>query len=61
MQFLFNSEYESYLAMGAEIGVSENSLSNGREFQTNGGRVNFVPSLSVGVLQEIGRRCSSKV
>lgn len=48
-------------AMGAEIGVSENSLSNGREFQTDGGRVNFVPSLSVGVLQEIGRRCSSKV
>ncbi|KAH7844554.1 hypothetical protein Vadar_029285 [Vaccinium darrowii] len=45
----------------SEIGVHENSVSNGREFQTDGGRVNFVPSFSVGVLQEIGRRCSSKV
>ena len=48
--------------MGPEIGVSQNSFSNGRELQTEGGKVNVVPSsLSVGVLQEIGRRCSSRV
>ncbi|XP_057498908.1 RNA polymerase II C-terminal domain phosphatase-like 2 [Actinidia eriantha] len=45
-----------------EIGVSQNSFSKDRELQTEGGKVNLVPfSLSVGVLQEIGRRCSSRV
>ncbi|KAF7144511.1 hypothetical protein RHSIM_Rhsim04G0128900 [Rhododendron simsii] len=58
---LHSGTCKSALSTMSEIGVSENSLSNGREFQTDGGRVNFVPSLSVGVLQEIGRRCSSKV
>ncbi|GAV75470.1 dsrm domain-containing protein/NIF domain-containing protein [Cephalotus follicularis] len=47
----------------SEVGVSQKhtSLCN-REFQTEGGKLNLLPShLSIGVLQEIGRRCSSKV
>ncbi|XP_006481010.1 RNA polymerase II C-terminal domain phosphatase-like 2 isoform X3 [Citrus sinensis] len=46
-----------------EIGVSQNHVSsNSREFQTEGGKTNLLPSyLSIGVLQEIGKRCSSKV
>ncbi|XAR50850.1 Phosphoprotein phosphatase [Bertholletia excelsa] len=44
-------------------GVSQNqTLSNGQEAQIESGKLNTVPSsLSIGVLQEIGRRCSSKV
>ncbi|KAA8517393.1 hypothetical protein F0562_017686 [Nyssa sinensis] len=44
-------------------GVSQNhSSSTSRELQTEGGKVNLLPSsLSIGVLQEIGRRCGSKV
>lgn len=47
----------------AEVGVSQNPVSsNSREFQTEAGKLNLLPSqLSIGVLQEIGRRCSSKV
>ncbi|KAK9193500.1 hypothetical protein WN944_004197 [Citrus x changshan-huyou] len=46
-----------------EIGVSQNHVSsNSREFLTEGGKTNLLPSyLSIGVLQEIGKRCSSKV
>lgn len=44
-------------------GVSQNQgASNSRDVQTEGGKVNLLPSpLSIGVLQEIARRCSSKV
>ncbi|CAI8612860.1 unnamed protein product [Vicia faba] len=35
--------------------------SNSKDFQNEVGKLNFVPSLSIGVLQEIGRRCCSKV
>ncbi|XP_073222194.1 RNA polymerase II C-terminal domain phosphatase-like 2 isoform X2 [Cicer arietinum] len=35
--------------------------SNSKDFQNEAGKLNFVPSLSIGVLQEIGRRCCSKV
>ncbi|XP_028787966.1 RNA polymerase II C-terminal domain phosphatase-like 2 [Neltuma alba] len=35
--------------------------SNGKEIQSEAGRLNFLPSLSIRVLQEIGRHCSSKV
>uniref|UniRef100_A0A5B7B4W3 protein-serine/threonine phosphatase n=1 Tax=Davidia involucrata TaxID=16924 RepID=A0A5B7B4W3_DAVIN len=47
----------------SEVGVSQNqSSSNSRELQIECGKVNLLPSsLSIGVLQEIGRRCSSKV
>ncbi|KAK9289962.1 hypothetical protein L1049_008124 [Liquidambar formosana] len=47
----------------SEVGVSQNQVSsNGREVQSEAGKVNLMPSsLSIGVLQEIGRRCSSKV
>ncbi|XP_059667967.1 RNA polymerase II C-terminal domain phosphatase-like 2 isoform X2 [Cornus florida] len=50
-------------ARSSEIGVSHSQTSsNSRELQIEGGKVNFLPSsLSIGVLQEIGRRCSSKV
>ncbi|KAL3327286.1 hypothetical protein AABB24_035116 [Solanum stoloniferum] len=37
------------------------SLFNNRESQLEAGRMNFLPSLATGVLQEIGRRCNSKV
>ncbi|KAJ0028535.1 hypothetical protein Pint_35192 [Pistacia integerrima] len=47
----------------AEVGVSQNHVSsNGKEAQIEVGKMNFLPShLSIGVLQEIGKRCSSKV
>ncbi|XP_044494702.1 RNA polymerase II C-terminal domain phosphatase-like 2 [Mangifera indica] len=47
----------------SEVGVSQNhASSNGKEAQIDGGKMNFLPShLSIGVLQEIGKRCSSKV
>ncbi|XP_059305403.1 RNA polymerase II C-terminal domain phosphatase-like 2 isoform X1 [Lycium ferocissimum] len=34
---------------------------NSRESQLEAGRMNLLPSLATGVLQEIGRRCNSKV
>ncbi|CAN4115926.1 unnamed protein product [Withania somnifera] len=37
------------------------SLFSNRESQLDAGRMNFLPSLATGVLQEIGRRCNSKV
>ncbi|XP_031261443.1 RNA polymerase II C-terminal domain phosphatase-like 2 isoform X2 [Pistacia vera] len=47
----------------AEVGVSQNhASSNGKEAQIEVGKMNFLPPhLSIGVLQEIGKRCSSKV
>ncbi|KAJ8550957.1 hypothetical protein K7X08_000327 [Anisodus acutangulus] len=42
--------------------LSQHQLSfNSRESQLESGRMNFLPSLATGVLQEIGRRCNSKV
>lgn len=37
------------------------SSSNNKELKTEGDSTNLLPSLSIGVLQEIGRRCKSKV
>lgn len=47
----------------AEAGASQNQASSfNRESQLESAKVNLLPSpLSIGVLQEIGRRCSSKV
>ncbi|KAI4353294.1 hypothetical protein L6164_002253 [Bauhinia variegata] len=46
----------------SEDGVSLNHLSsNSREVQNDAGKLNLLPSISAGVLLEIGRRCSSKV
>ncbi|OMO85081.1 Double-stranded RNA-binding protein [Corchorus capsularis] len=47
----------------SEIGGTQNHVSSiSRELQTEGGKLNLLPShLSIGVLQEIGRRCGSKV
>jgi RNA polymerase II C-terminal domain phosphatase-like 1/2 len=47
----------------AEGGISQNHLvSNGREHHTDGGKSNGGQShLFVSALQEIGRRCGSKV
>uniref|UniRef100_A0A2P2M1I3 protein-serine/threonine phosphatase n=1 Tax=Rhizophora mucronata TaxID=61149 RepID=A0A2P2M1I3_RHIMU len=47
----------------SEIGVSQNPIcSNNRGLEAEGGKLNSLPSnLSIGVLQEIGRRCNSKV
>ncbi|KAI9115845.1 hypothetical protein K1719_012775 [Acacia pycnantha] len=45
-----------------KLDKNENHLSsNGKEIRNEAGKLNFLPSLSIGVLQEIGRRCSSKV
>ncbi|KAJ9185347.1 hypothetical protein P3X46_004993 [Hevea brasiliensis] len=49
----------------SEVGISQNpvsSNSNSRDFQPEAVKLNLLPShLSIGVLQEIGRRCNSKV
>ncbi|KAI3474727.1 hypothetical protein Pfo_029912 [Paulownia fortunei] len=46
----------------AEFGVPNNqSSSNNKELKTEGDKTNLLPSFSIGVLQEIGRRCRSKV
>jgi RNA polymerase II C-terminal domain phosphatase-like 1/2 len=46
----------------ADVSVSQNQVSNSRESPTEAGKLNLLPSpLSIGVLQEIARRCSSKV
>ncbi|KAG4164148.1 hypothetical protein ERO13_D01G217900v2 [Gossypium hirsutum] len=47
----------------SEIGGTQNHLpSITRELQSEGGKMNLLPShLSIGVLHEIGRRCGSKV
>ncbi|KAJ6316128.1 hypothetical protein OIU78_019410 [Salix suchowensis] len=46
-----------------EVGMSQNHVSsNSREFPSEAGKLNLLPPhLSIGVLQEIGRRCRSKV
>ncbi|KAF7845380.1 RNA polymerase II C-terminal domain phosphatase-like 2 isoform X1 [Senna tora] len=45
-----------------EDGVSQDHLSsNNREFQSESGKLNLLPSLSIGVLQEIGKKCNSKI
>ncbi|XP_019186907.1 PREDICTED: RNA polymerase II C-terminal domain phosphatase-like 2 isoform X2 [Ipomoea nil] len=42
--------------------VSQNQLPSGNiDFQLEGGKMNILPSIAIGVLQEIGRRCTSKV
>ncbi|OIT26425.1 PREDICTED: RNA polymerase II C-terminal domain phosphatase-like 2 isoform X2 [Nicotiana attenuata] len=41
--------------------LQHQSTFNNRESQPEAGRMNFLPSLATGVLQEIGRRCNSKV
>lgn len=41
--------------------ISPNHTSNSKDFQNEVGKLNYVQSLSIGVLQEIGKRCSSKV
>ena len=52
-----------YNFFSAEAGMSQNHVSSSsREFQAEAGKLNLLPShLSIGVLQEIGRRCRSKV
>ncbi|KAJ7961255.1 RNA polymerase II C-terminal domain phosphatase-like [Quillaja saponaria] len=47
----------------SEVGVPQKQVSsNSRDIQTEAGKLNLLPSpLSIGVLQEIGRRCSSKI
>ncbi|XP_050203835.1 RNA polymerase II C-terminal domain phosphatase-like 2 [Mercurialis annua] len=47
----------------ADVGVPQNLVSsNSRESQTEALKLNLLPSpLSIGALQEIGRRCNSKV
>ena len=47
----------------AESGGTQNHVASiSRELQSEGGKLNLLPShLSIGVLQEIGRRCGSKV
>ncbi|XP_011094992.1 RNA polymerase II C-terminal domain phosphatase-like 2 isoform X2 [Sesamum indicum] len=45
----------------AEIGVSNQSSSNNKELKSEADKMNMLPSLSIGVLHEIGRRCRSKV
>lgn len=46
----------------SEVGVSQNQVSNSRGVQTEAGKLNLLSSpFSIGVLQEIARRCSSKV
>ncbi|KAL0309960.1 UNVERIFIED_CONTAM: RNA polymerase II C-terminal domain phosphatase-like 2 [Sesamum radiatum] len=45
----------------AEIGASNQSSSNDKELKPEADKMNMLPSLSIGVLQEIGRRCRSKV
>ncbi|KAK7395125.1 hypothetical protein VNO78_15667 [Psophocarpus tetragonolobus] len=46
----------------SEDGISSNhASSNSKDFQNDAGKLNFLPPLSIQVLQEIGRRCNSKV
>lgn len=47
----------------SDLGISQNQVpSNGREPQTEAGKVNAMASaFSIGVLQEIARKCSSRV
>ncbi|KAL7095384.1 hypothetical protein ACP275_10G020500 [Erythranthe tilingii] len=60
----FDSPKQNPLAQNRfpEFGVSNNQLSsNNKELKTEGDKINLLPSLAIGVLQEIGRRCKSKV
>lgn len=46
----------------SDFGVSNNQSSNAsKELKSEGDKMNLLPSLSISVLQEIGRRCRSKV
>lgn len=50
--------------MSSFIGMSgsqNQSSGNSKEYQPEGAKLNSLPSLSIGVLQEIGRRCNSRV
>ncbi|KAJ6778170.1 RNA polymerase II CTD PHOSPHATASE [Salix koriyanagi] len=58
-----NDMHKQSVNAGAEVGMSQNHVSsNSREFPSEAGKLNLLPPhLSIGVLQEIGRRCRSKV
>ena len=46
----------------AEDGISQNhASSNSKDLQNESGKLNLLQPLSIQVLQEIGRRCNSKV
>ncbi|XP_027928333.1 RNA polymerase II C-terminal domain phosphatase-like 2 isoform X2 [Vigna unguiculata] len=46
----------------SEDGISQNhASSNSKDLQNEAGKLNLLPPLSIQVLQEIGRRCNSKV
>ncbi|KAL2626732.1 hypothetical protein AAZV13_07G129200 [Glycine max] len=48
--------------LSSEDGISQNhASSNSKDFQHEAGKMNFLSPLSIQVLQEIGRRCNSKV
>ncbi|KAH1086922.1 hypothetical protein GYH30_018441 [Glycine max] len=48
--------------LSSEYGISQNhASSNSKDFQHEAGKMNFLSPLSIQVLQEIGRRCNSKV
>ncbi|KAK4478482.1 hypothetical protein RD792_013958 [Penstemon davidsonii] len=60
----YNTRKQSLLPPNqfAEYGVSQSqSSSTNKELKTEVDRMNLLPSLYIGVLQEIGRRCKSKV
>ncbi|KAJ6968868.1 hypothetical protein NC653_036750 [Populus alba x Populus x berolinensis] len=57
------NDMHKQIVPAGEAGMSQNHVSSSsREFQAEAGKLNLLPShLSIGVLQEIGRRCRSKV
>ena len=60
--YLFSWSYLTEVLAG--VAISQNrATSNNKEYQTEAGKVTIPPppSLYIGVLQDIGRRCSSKV
>lgn len=61
--FSYHGNITDWVMSGAEIGVPQNrSCSNDRDIHADAGKENLLQlSLSIAVLQEIGRRCSSKV
>lgn len=61
--FSFPGGIIDWVISGAEIGLPQNrSGPNDRDIHADAGKENLLQlSLSIAVLQEIGRRCSSKV
>ncbi|KZV31403.1 RNA polymerase II C-terminal domain phosphatase-like 2 [Dorcoceras hygrometricum] len=45
----------------ADFGASQNQPSNNKELKTDDDFISMIPTLSISVLQEIGRKCRSKV